>query len=95
MRKGAKWFVLFLVLCLIFLSIAATSDIRGIRQKIERSYIFIERFGELEAKLTGKHLYKYDEQGNEVEQITYRYKFRFGEMQEIPESKIIYEYEHY
>ncbi len=45
--------------------------------------------------LDSRRVYQYNENGDCSEEIEYVYEFAFGEMQEIPTFKYVYEYEYY
>ncbi len=94
---------------------------KGIKTETRLEYEYEEKFGELEVILEGKDIYKYDSNGNQVEQsnydlgrlldsksiykydsknriiesISYDLESKFGELQEIPTKKTIYQYEEY
>ena len=42
-----------------------------------------------------KTIYKYDSKNRIIESISYDFESKFGELQEIPEGKTIYQYEEY
>ena len=48
-----------------------------------------------EGSLSSKTTYKYDDKNRRVEEIRYEYELKFGELQERPTTKTIYEYEEY
>ena len=48
-----------------------------------------------DGSLESKTIYKYDSNGNKVEWLKYDLESKFGELQEIPTKKTIYQYEEY
>ena len=118
-----------LLLIILFLSVGFSQQKKsdepnpkkGIKTETRLEYEYEEKFGELEVILEGKDIYKYDSNGNQVEQsnydlgrlldsksiykydsknriiesISYDLESKFGELQEIPTKKTIYQYEEY
>ncbi len=50
---------------------------------------------DLLGSLSGKSIYKYDSKNRIIESISYDLESKFGELQEIPTKKTIYQYEEY